>query len=98
LRPLSSTLTELRACRGDELRIGVGVTTETPPAVWGLGEQHPDPLLHSRVARRRCNNPCQLGDDRELLLAVEAPRIGEHLHAHARVIALDIRQGVACEL
>src|SRR5258705_10206836 len=35
----------------------------------------------------------QLGDHRELLLAVQASGIREHLHANAGVIAVDIRQG-----
>src|SRR6185437_16868264 len=79
LRLFSSTFTELRARRCNELRVGVGVTGEPPAAVRGLGEQHPDPLLHRRVVGRRSNDPRQLGDHRELLLAVEAPGIREHL-------------------
>src|SRR5712692_5210247 len=91
-------LAELSSRSGNKLRIRERVTGEAPAAIGSLGEQHPDPLLHRRVARRRSNNACQLGDHRELLLPVEAPGIGEHLHANARVIAVDIGQGLQWEL
>src|SRR5258706_755574 len=84
----SSTLAELLARHSDELCIGVRPATETPSPVWRFGEQHPNPLLHRLIGRRRSHNPCQLGDHRELLLAVQASGIREHLHADASVIAV----------
>src|SRR5437667_51197 len=82
----SSTLAELLARHSDEFCIGVRPAAKTPAAVGRFGEQHPNPLLHRLIGRRCGHDPRQLGDHRELLLAVEAPGIREHLHANARVM------------
>src|SRR5258706_4185388 len=91
-------LAELRPCSGNKLRIRVRVTGEAPAAVGSLGKQHPDPLLHRRVARRRSNNARQLGDHLELLLTIQTPGIRKHLDPDAGGLSVDIRQAVRTEL
>src|SRR5882672_5699505 len=76
-------LAELRSCSGNKLRIRVRVTAKTPAAVGRFREQHPNPLLHRLIGRRRGHDPRQLGDHRELLLAAQTPEIGEHLDPDA---------------
>src|SRR5690349_3332150 len=75
-----------------ELRVGVGMTSESPPAFHRLGEQHPGPPRKRGIARGSSDQIGELADYGELLVTIERPRIRKHLHPDVVAVSLDIRE------
>src|SRR6476620_11737832 len=93
-REVVSWLAELSAGGSDELRVGVGMTCETPTAVRSFGEQDPGSFGERRVVCRRGHDARELGDHRKLLVAIQRSRVREDLHSNISVVAVDVRQTV----
>ena len=75
-----------------ELRVGVGMTSESPPAFDRLGEQHPGPVCQRRIAGGSGNQVGELADHGELLVTIERPCVRKHLHPDVVTVSLDIRE------
>jgi len=88
-------LSDLLTGRSDKFLVGVRVTAQPPPAGHGLGQEHPDAAGERRVVSGVRDHAGELAHYRDLLVAVEGARVGQHLHANVVGRAVDVRQ-VAC--
>ena len=76
----------------------MGVPPQPPSAGRRLGEQHPCALGERGVARGRRDHGGEASDERDLLVAIESTRVGEHLHPHVLAVARDRRVRCGREL
>ena len=63
---------------------------QAPATIRRLGEQHPRPIHHRRVASGLGDDLGELADDGKLLVTVERASVGQHLDPDIRAVAIDI--------
>ena len=88
-------LGDLLAGRCDKFVVGVRVTVQPPAAGHGFGQEHPGAAGERRVVSGVRDHAGELAHHRDLLVAVESARVGQHLHANVAGGAVDVRH-VAC--
>jgi hypothetical protein len=89
-RALRLKLGDLGPGGRDKLLVRVGVSHQAPAALDRLGEQDPRPLREREVAGRLSDDRREAGHDRQLLGAIERPRIRQHLDPDVGAVAIDI--------
>jgi len=88
-------LGDLLAGRCDKFVVGVRVTVQPPAAGHGFGQEHPGAAGERRVVSGVRDHAGELAHHRDLLVAVQGARVGQHLYANVVGGAADVRH-VAC--
>jgi hypothetical protein len=83
----------LRAGGSDKLGVCMGVSPESPTAVWGFPQQHPRTLLQFRSVGCIGDDVGELLHHGQLLGTVEGSQVREHLDAYVIALALDVGDG-----
>src|SRR6476619_7174948 len=65
-----------------EFSVGVRVAAQSPASLDRFGEKNPGPRRERGISGCVCDEVGELTDYRALLVAVERPRVREHLDAH----------------
>ena len=82
---------DLRPGRRDEFGVRAGVSVQTPATLGRFGQKDPGAVGEGWIAGRVGHDRRELGDDRQLLVAVERTGVGEDLDPDVGAVAVDVR-------